>query len=107
MPRWPGVWNAYMLGTADFPQVALSVCKHARRFIIPAIFNSDGFQRMDAYAVADYCLAHRWLSWLGAQCEAPLANWGKNGETFLSFVWLREFAKSPERTAEASISEQS
>ena len=103
-PRWPGNWNAWCLGTAEFSRVALSVTKHIRRFMIPAVTSTADFQRADAWAVGDYATAHKWLGRaLGATHEAALANWGKNGETFHTFVWLREATKPTVRTAVADM----
>lgn len=103
MPRWTGVWNAFCLGTADFPHVAFSATKHVRRFMLPAILATPEFRRGDAFALAEYREAHRWLRSLGAKYEAALENWGKNGETFYSFVWMREATKPTERTAVADM----
>jgi hypothetical protein len=102
-PRWTGNWNAWCLGTADFPRVALTVTKFIARNMVPTITGLPDFRRADTLALATDFRTHRWLMALGALFEGPLANWGKNGETFLSFVWLREATKPVERTATASM----
>ena len=101
VPRWQNVWSAWCLGTADFPKVALSVSRHAKKVMLPAVIRL-GMVRADAFVLDDYDAAHKWLRVIGALPEATLANWGKNGETFVSYVWLREAAlKTLERTASA------
>lgn len=105
-PTWPGNWFAWCLGTADFPHVALTLSRHVKNFMLPALLNA-GMLRMTAYAYADYEGAHRWLAFLGGKPEATLENWGKNGETFVSYVWLREAPKPMERTAMAHDAEAS
>lgn len=102
MQRWPGVWSGWCLGTADFPRVALSVTRLIKRVMLPALFDS-GMLRADAYALQSYAVTHKWLNFLGAKAEAALENWGKNGETFVSYVWLREATKPAERTAAADM----
>jgi hypothetical protein len=100
-PRWGHVWNAWCLGTDDFPRVAYSLSKHVKRVMLPAVIEA-GMHRADTFALKDYDKACKWLEFLGAQREAELANWGKNGETFVSYVWLREpQLKTPERTTDA------
>ena len=89
VPRWPAVWSTWCLGTALFPHVALSVSRHIKRVMLPAVLMA-GMQRADAFVVEDYQQAHRWMRTIGATREARLANWGKNGETFVSYIWLRE-----------------
>lgn len=91
-PRWPRVWTAWAYGTEDWPKVALSMTKHARRFMLPAIYNS-GAIRMDAMALASHTDARAWLASLGATPEKELDNYGKNGQTFVSYVWTRKAAK--------------
>lgn len=89
MLRWPGVWSAWCLGTDKFPKVALSVTKHITRVMLPAV-RAAGMHRADCFCLADYDKARRWLERMGAREEATLAKWGKNGETFVSYVWLRD-----------------
>lgn len=101
--RWPGSWSCWCLGTADFPKVALLLARHIRRVAVPALFDA-GMQRMDCYALADYPEAHKWCRFLGGTAEATLVKWGKNGETFIQYCWLRDGTKPLERTAKATVS---
>jgi len=92
-PAWPRVWSAWCMGTEDFPHVVRTITKHVKNFMVPALLNA-GMVRMTAYAYEDYDATHRWLQFLGGKPEARLENWGKNGETFISYVWLREVAEA-------------
>lgn len=91
-PRWPNVWSAWAYGTDEWPQVVLTLTKHARRFMMPAIYRS-GAIRMDAMALSTHHDARRWLASLGAKPETTLANWGKSGQTFVCYVWTRKDTK--------------
>lgn len=102
MERWPGVWSGWCLGTDNFPHVALSVSRFIKWVMVPALFDA-GMNRLDAYALQDYAVTHRWLRMLGASPEVALENWGKNGETFVSYVWLREATKPTDRTTVADM----
>lgn len=92
LPRWPNVWTMWAYGTDDWPKVVISVTRHARRFMLPAIVNS-GAHRADAVALASHTDARQWLEYLGAEEEHTLDGWGKNGQTFVSYVWTRQHAK--------------
>lgn len=91
-PRWPNVWTAWAFGTDDWPKTVLTVTKHVKRFMIPALYRA-GAKRVDATALATHADARAWLTALGATPEKPLDNWGKNGQTFVCYVWTREPTK--------------
>jgi len=93
VPRWPKVWSMWAYGTDDWDKVALTLTKHGRKFILPALLNS-GFIRADAMSLATHTQAHRWMELLGARPEKTLDNYGKNGQTFVSYVWTRESTKT-------------
>lgn len=88
-PRWPGVWTAWAYGTDDWPRVALTLTKHVRRFMLPALLRA-GAHRVDAFALETHTDARRWLEMLGARPKNILAKWGRNGENFVCYVWTRK-----------------
>lgn len=92
VPRWPRVWSVWAYGTDEWPKVVITLTRHVRRFMIPAIFNS-GCIRADCMALARHVDARRWLEYLGAVPEKVLDNWGKNGEKFVLYCWTREQTK--------------
>lgn len=92
VPRWPGVWTAWAYGTDRFPEAILTITRHIRRFMLPALYNS-GVHRVDALALAAHTDARRWLESLGAEQEFLLDKYGRSGETFVSYVWTREKTK--------------
>lgn len=91
-PRWPHVWTAWAYGTPDWPKTAITLTRHVRRFMLPALYNS-GAIRVDAMALDANTDACRWLEGLGAKREFVLDNYGKAGEKFVSYVWTRETTK--------------
>lgn len=92
MPLWPRVWQAWAYGTDDWPKVALTLTRHVRNFMLPALLRS-GAHRVQAASLGTHTSAHAWLKKLGARPECRLANYGKNGEDFVNFVWTRKTAK--------------
>ena len=91
-PRWPGVWTGWAFGTDDWPKAVRAVTRHVRRFMLPGLYHA-GAHRVDCLAYAGHTDARDWLDYLGAKPEKPLDNWGKNGETFVCYVWTREPTK--------------
>lgn len=49
----------------------------------------DGVRRLEARSISTHVSAHRWMEATGAVREAVLPDAGKNGETFIQFVWTR------------------
>lgn len=92
VPRWPRVWTVWAFGTDDWNKVVLTLTKHVRNFMIPAILNA-GAIRADCMALSTHEDARKWLTALGATPEKVLDNWGKNGEAFVSYCWTREKTK--------------
>jgi hypothetical protein len=89
MPRWPRVWSMFAFGTDEWDKVVLTLTKHARRFILPALYRS-GAHRLECAALEAHEDARKWITFLGGQEETRLANYGKNGECFVGFVWMRD-----------------
>lgn len=86
MPMWPRVWSVFAFGTDDFPKVGLTLTKHVRRFMIPALQN-QGAHRAQCHSIEGHEEAHRWLETLGAHTEPLIRGFGRNRENFIPFVW--------------------
>lgn len=98
-PLWPGVWSVFAFGTDKWDKCVVSLTKHARRFLMPAIYNS-GFHRAQAWSVTSHTRAHRWMvRCLGARHEATHVGWGAGGEDFHCFMWDRPAVKAMIRQA--------
>lgn len=84
---WPGRWAAGMFATDEFEQVGLGLTRWVKKRMIPTI-RELGLRRAEAKSIDGHVVAHRWLEALGARREgAPHENFGKNGETFHTYVW--------------------
>lgn len=86
LPRWPGVWVVWMIATDDFPKCRFSLTRHIRSVIIPSL-REVGAHRAECASLASHTEAHAWLRYLGAEQEAALRGYGRNGEDFSLFVW--------------------
>lgn len=85
---WPGVWSCWAFGTDRWSQAALSITKHIRRVLIPALYVSHA-QRVHCFASDEHPDAGRWLQSMGARQGEKLDFWGKNGQTFRCYWWDR------------------
>lgn len=90
--KWPGSWSVFAFGTDKWPKVVLSLSRHVKNFMIPALYNA-GALRCDCHALETHEDARRWLKFLGASEGPPLDNYGKNGQTFVCYSWTREETK--------------
>jgi len=85
----PGNWQVWAFGTDRWPEIALSLTRHVRRVMTPALLES-GMLRSECKTLDIHTNAHRWLEVLGAEKESENPNYGRNGETFFTYVWLRD-----------------
>lgn len=87
-PMHPGVWGVHMFATPEFRRIGHSLTRHVRRVMIPSLV-SAGAHRAECKSMEGHDVAHRWLGYLGAQHEATLKEYGRNGEDFRLYVWRR------------------
>lgn len=48
-----------------------------------------GCTRIEARSLHNNYDAHRWLEWVGFKKDCDLPSWGKGGEKFVQYAWLR------------------
>lgn len=86
---WPGNWAVWMFATDRWPEVARKTTRFARRILRPAL-RSLGARRAECRSAWAHKVAHRWLVHLGAEVEAIHPAYGRDGETFIGFVFYGE-----------------
>lgn len=86
LETWPTVWSVWMFATDRWPEVAVDATRFARRRLAPALLEL-GLRRAECRSSATHHAAHRWLAHLGARREAEYPDYGRNGETFIGFIW--------------------
>lgn len=82
----PGVYQAAMFATDDWPCVALGLTRWIRRTMVPAM-RSVGGHRAECRSIIDHRVAHRWLESLGFVREAVLPDFGSGREAFVQYAW--------------------
>ena len=89
VPCWPGVWQVAAFATDAFPRVALPLTRFIRCTLIPTLYEM-GAHRAECRSLEGHMAAHRWLMALGARREAVHPEYGRAGETFVTFAWSRD-----------------
>src|SRR3546814_12825662 len=80
----PGVWSVLLFATDEFHKIRLSLTKHVKRVMIPALVEV-GAHRAECHSMEGHAEAHAWLELLGAEREGVRPRFGKNGEDFECF----------------------
>lgn len=85
----PNVATLMFFATDKFETIA----KPLTRFIRQRLFvrcKNVGVHRIECASIAGYPEAHRWIRALGLQEEAVMRGYGRNGETFHQFAWVKD-----------------
>ena len=94
MPLRHGVWNMGLIATDQFNKIHLSLTRLIIKSIIPILDNA-GAHRVEAQSIAGYSSVHNWLKFLGLEEESVIKGYGKNGEDFVNFAYVRPPQSQP------------
>jgi hypothetical protein len=104
----PKVAGCWAFGTDEWPLALRAVTKHAKAVMVPKLLEA-GFHRAECRALATREDTWRWLTSLGWQQEAVLAEFGTRREDFILFAWRApderaDHPPEPEQQSEVSLS---
>ncbi len=86
----PNVASMLFFATDDFDKIVVSLTRHSERNIFtPARALAH---RIECFSLADYTQMQQWVKLFGLRPEATLRNYGKNGEDFIVYAWLKDQA---------------
>lgn len=85
----PNVVTLLFFATDRFPGIALEVARFTRRRLFPR-YRAAGVHRIECVSIDGYDDAHRWINMVGMNREAALPGYGKGGETYHQFAWVKE-----------------
>jgi len=91
IPLRRGVWSLGLFATDSFQNIGSFLTKRIIREIIPAL-DHGGAHRVECQSIVGYDQVHAWLEFLGLREECLLKGFGKNGEDFKTFSWVRDEA---------------
>lgn len=89
MPLHRRLWSLFGMGTDDWIKVWRLVTLVARRDMMRAVAEA-GAWRAECLSPASHVETHRWLRALGASHEVAMPQYGKDGEDYTLFAWLKE-----------------
>ena len=85
----PWLWSAWAFGTTRMWRVIPAVSRYSLR-VWPRLLIEAGCTRVEVRSSVDHDIAHRWLEGLGAWQEAILSNYGRDGEDYQLWAWLKK-----------------
>lgn len=85
----PNVITLMFFATPRFPKIVLGLTKFIKRELFPS-YRKSGAHRIECVSIDGHVETHRWIETLGLKHEAALRGYGKNGETFHQFAWVKE-----------------
>jgi hypothetical protein len=90
MLQWntPTAFNAALLATERWGEIAIPLARHCRDTIKPAVIEA-GIARVECRTWEGHAAARRFLEFFGARMEVRLPGYGRSGETFLQYAWTR------------------
>lgn len=86
----PKVLSLLFFATDEFPVIADQLTRFIKQRLFPPLV-AAGIHRIETVSLDGYTQARRWLGVLGLEPETrPLLNYGKNGEAFVQFSWVKD-----------------
>lgn len=85
----PNVMTLMFFATDTLADIALPLTRFIRSTVFPR-YRDEGAHRIECISIDGYEEAHRWIEILGLKREAEFPAYGKNGETFHQFSWVRD-----------------
>lgn len=87
----PNVWDAVSFGSARYRECGVALMREGRR-MAREILVDLGANRLQADSIVGNREAHKFIRALGGKPEVVLRQYGKGGEDYQRFVWLRSEA---------------
>lgn len=82
-------WQVFAFGTDDWKSCAIEIMRESRRLIANALNAYPEAMRLQCDSSIDHTEAHGWLERMGAYVESKMPYYGKDGNTYLRYVWIR------------------
>lgn len=88
-PIHKGVWGLFGFGTDAWQKIWRPVTRVAREELI-STFEAVGAHRAHCVSPAHHTDTHAWLKLLGATVETPMPKYGKDGQDYVMFAWIKD-----------------
>lgn len=84
----PNVATLMFFATEDMAEIGGPLTRFIRQRLF-AQYRAEGVHRIECASLAGYDEVHRWLLALGLQQEAVMRGYGRGGEDFVQFAWVK------------------
>jgi hypothetical protein len=91
--KWPNVASILMVATDRWGEIAFAATRWVKRVAIP-VYIAPNCHRAQCEAWIGNHDTRAWLGMLGFETEGRLAGYGRNGEHFIQYAWLRTPARA-------------
>ena len=85
----PNVVTLMFFATEAFVSIANPLARFTKQRLFPR-YRDAGVHRIECVSMAGYTAMHRWIRMVGLEEEAVMKGYGRNGETFHQFAWVRD-----------------
>lgn len=84
----PNVVTLMFFATDAMAGIAIPLTRFIRKSVFP-LYRDDGVHRIECISIDGHGEAHRWIEILGLKREAVFQGYGKHGEAFHQFAWVK------------------
>lgn len=84
----PNVVTLMFFATDKLPKIAYPLTRFIKHTVFPR-YRENGVHRIECISIDGHDEAHRWIEVLGLKREARFEAFGKGGETFHQFAWVK------------------
>lgn len=84
----PNVMTLMFFATEAMADIAIPLTRFIRKTLFPR-YREEGVHRIECISIDGHDEAHRWIEILGLKREAEFPGYGKHGEGFHQFAWVK------------------
>jgi hypothetical protein len=84
----PNVITLMFFATEKMAKIAVPLTRFIRNNVFER-YREEGVHRIECISIDGYEAAHRWIEILGLKREATFEGYGKRGEKFVQFAWVK------------------
>jgi hypothetical protein len=85
----PHVGTLLFFATDELPQIGAELTRFIKQRLFPG-YTLAGTHRIECASISGYHSTHRWLEVLGLSEECVMRKYGRDGQDFVQYAWVRE-----------------
>lgn len=84
----PNVVTLLFFAKPDLPRIGTDLTRFVVKRLFPT-YRRHGVHRIECASIEGYHETHRWLQVLGLSQEAIMPRYGRDGQTYIQFSWVK------------------